>query len=202
MALQQLDAARNALQNAQSGQPGQQGQSGQEGQEGQGFAALALLGLLQGQGQGSGNGPGPGDDPIDNFDGNGELGDGRGSGPGANPDDRITMGGIAPGPQQSRTGDPPPTAYRQFEQIYAPTRLGGSNTPEYLSGALGEGSGQAVETDSAPVGAPPLRPYSEVYTQYQEQAREGMERAELPAGMEEMVKRYFGNLAPRDETGR
>lgn len=165
---------------------------GQGDQQGQGYAQLLALGLLQGPGNGQGGG-GQGQ--------NGDPGDQGGGGPGTNSTDRVSMGGVATGPQQSRTGDAP-LDYRQFEQIYAPSRLGGGQTaPDYLSGPLGEGAGQAVETDSSPVGAPVLRPYSQVYAQYQQQAREGLDRSDLPQSMQEMVKQYFSNLSPSDGTG-
>lgn len=159
-----------------------------EGQgQGQGFAQLQALGLLMGQGGGQGDGQGSGFSQP-----NGETRAGTVS------SDQVSAGGLTQAPGQAGSGEPPRN-YRQFDQIYSPTRLGGESAPDYIGGgALGEGSGQAVETESSPIGAPVLRSYSQVYAEYEQMARQGLERAELPSSYQESVKRYFSNLSPEN----
>lgn len=40
------------------------------------------------------------------------------------------------------------------------------------------------------------RPYEEVYNEYAAEAKQSLERSELPAGMQEKVKQYFEQIQP------
>lgn len=40
------------------------------------------------------------------------------------------------------------------------------------------------------------RPYEEVYGEYAEEAKRSIGRSQLPAGMQEKVKRYFDEIQP------
>jgi hypothetical protein len=52
-----------------------------------------------------------------------------------------------------------------------------------------------MQTGSGTGAAPGiLRPYTEVIGEYADQAREHMERSPLPAGYQDLVRRYFSEL--------
>jgi hypothetical protein len=122
-----------------------------------------------GSGQGSGSGSGSG-----NGSGTGSGGNGSGQGSGA---------GLGQGSRQLVT---------------VPSERFGSDgaSSETVGGPLGEGSSESRWSTSSQVSPGVARPYEEVFQQYEQFARENMERNKIPADYEQMVKEYFSQIEP------
>ncbi|HZR98619.1 MAG TPA: hypothetical protein VFE37_07935 [Chloroflexota bacterium] len=87
-----------------------------------------------------------------------------------------------------------PTAY---EAIYAPSLLGGAGGPQVAApGDVAGASGESVALPDAPVALGAVRPYDEVYGQYEAAARQSLVRQALPPALQGLVQRYFSALAP------
>ncbi|MBS4172333.1 hypothetical protein [Bacillus sp. FJAT-49736] len=136
---------------------------------GQGTANGQGAGQGQGQGQtgATGNGNGSG-----NGNGNGQGGNGGSKGRGAG----------------RGQGD------RKFLTI--PDKVNGGTNIEKDLGKLGPGGNQQQTSGNGPVLRGSIRPYEEVYGQYERAFRDNAERIQLPSQLEELVKQYFTNLNP------
>lgn len=132
-------------------------------------------GSQSGSGSGSGSGAGQG---AGSGSGSGGSGSGSGSGSGQGAGAGLGMG--------SRELVTVPT-----ERINA---QGGVS--ETVGGPLGEGSSETRWSNSGQVSPGVARPYEEVYRQYQQIARDSLERSEIPSDYEEMVKQYFSEIEP------
>jgi hypothetical protein len=150
---------------------GGQQQANQMGQSGQGAQGSNQSGQTNGPGgAGSGRGAGTGDTPIGNE------------------------AGSSPIQQNNGPGDGGETSY---EQIYAPTLLGGEGGPQIdLPGSDngGEVIGQGPVTPGDP--GTSLVPYSEVYSQYEQIKNQAIENGEIPAQFTQIIKNYFDSLKP------
>ncbi|TGU75401.1 hypothetical protein EN829_064665, partial [Mesorhizobium sp. M00.F.Ca.ET.186.01.1.1] len=127
-----------------------------------------------GQGNGSGKGAGNG---AGNGSGNGAgagAGGGNGQGPGA---------GLGAG---------------KHELVTIPTsRIGGENGPsETVGGPLGAGPSQSQQSSQTQVTSGGTLPYEEVYGQYEQFARESMEKGTIPGDYQDIVKDYFSKIEP------
>jgi hypothetical protein len=194
-----MAAAQQALQNASQmmAQAGQQiamsqtaSQTAQQLNQGAGQIVAAGGGQQQAQtGQGQGQGQ----------QGNGQSGQnsggsGAGNGSGEAQGQSGNEAGSDPIDQNNGPGDGGETSY---EQIYAPTLLGGEdgsvvNLPG--SGEDGEVIGQGP-TDPAQPGES-LVPYTEVFSQYDEFNRQAIESGEIPADFMSIIRSYFDSLQP------
>lgn len=125
-----------------------------------------------GQGNGVGNGQGSG-----NGTGSGTNG-GQGSGSG--------MGSGAGFGQGSR-------------ELTIPEKITGQETIENDFGQTGEGTSIQQSDANAPVLNGTVRPYEEVYGNYEEAYRESVNRMDLPQYLEDVVKDYFTDLNPEGE---
>ncbi|PLR97308.1 hypothetical protein [Bacillus sp. T33-2] len=123
-----------------------------------------------GSGSGSGNG---------NGNGSGGSGSGAGSGSG--------LGSGAGLGQGSR------------ELLTIPEYTDGKKNIETDTGKLGNGSAAEQSEGNGPVLKGTIRPYSEVFGEYEQSYRQSTERYKLPAELEEMVKNYFTNIDPDRE---
>lgn len=201
-ASQQLSQTNQQLQQGQAaGQAAQQAaQQAQQGQE-----AIAQAGQDQQGGQGAGQGQGPGQ----------QAGAGQGQGPGSGQQGQQPLNGGGAGTgagtgaiEGGQTGGQMPTgnnperdAEREYEEIYAPQRVGGGEGP--VVGLPGEGDpsqdpvreGDFVEN---PAGEAQV-PYSEVYADYADAANEALESEYVPLGMRDLVRQYFSSLNPDDQ---
>ncbi|MDD4295510.1 MAG: hypothetical protein PHC69_00940, partial [Ruminiclostridium sp.] len=146
-------------------QPGGQGQGNQPGNEGQ----SGQSGQSGGQSQGGGAGAGSG---STNEDAGYKEGDPAG-------------GGRAPGDRKET----------EYQSIYVPEHLGGEGNESVISGQkLQSGSSTFNEADGAPVQKGVMLPWNEVISEYREEAVQSMDRQEIPAGMEMLVRDYFSSL--------
>ena len=131
-----------------------------------------------GAGQGSGSGKGAGNG-AGNGSGNGAgagagSGNGNGQGPGA---------GLGAG---------------KHELVTIPSsRIGGENGPsETVGGPLGAGPSQSQQSSQTQVTSGGTLPYEEVYGQYEQFARESMEKGTIPGDYQDIVKDYFSKIEP------
>ncbi|GEC92515.1 hypothetical protein [Brevibacillus brevis] len=123
----------------------------------------------QGNGNGNGNGNGSG-----NGNGNGSGGQGSGQGGGA---------GLGKG---------------KHELVTVPAeRIGGENGPvDTVGGPLGSGPSQSQQSGNTQVSSGGTLPYEEVYGQYEQFARESMEKGSIPGDYQQIVKDYFSKIEP------
>lgn len=128
-------------------------------------------GIGSGNGSGSGNGNGPGDG----------TGDGGGSGQG--------VGGSGAG-----------LGSGSRELITVPSeRLDGRGPEDTVGGTLGDGP-ETEQTHGTSLGSPGIsRPYREVFGQYELAARKALQRSDLPAQYQQLVKNYFTDIEPVEE---
>lgn len=187
-----LNRAAQAM--AQSGQQIIQSQTASEAagqlQDGAGRVLAAGGGQQAGQTQGQG---GPGSSQSEGNAGQGGAGSGRGEAQGQ----ASQPGGESPDspiPQNNAPGDGGETPY---EQIYAPTLLGGEdgqtvNLPS--SGEDGEtiGAGPVSPSDSGES----LVPYDQVYAEYAEANQQAIESGEIPFQFISIIRNYFDSLEP------
>ena len=94
------------------------------------------------------------------------------------------------GTQDSREG--------HWDQVYVPNgRIENGGVESRVSGSAGSGSGDSTLVDSAGGLAQGgmLLPYSEVYTQYEADARESMDKEYVPDNLKALVRNYFLDLS-------
>ncbi|MEW6402674.1 MAG: hypothetical protein AB1649_12795 [Chloroflexota bacterium] len=164
-------------------------QAAQQVQQGAGQVLAAGGGQQQGtQGQGSQAGSNQGQTP------DGAAGSGSGSGGGENSPQTGNESGSAPIPQDNGPGDGGETAY---EQIYAPSLIGGEGGPSVGlpdSGEDGTVVGEGPTTPSEP--GESLVPYSEVYSQYDQANQHAIESGSVPFEFMQVIRNYFNSLKP------
>lgn len=73
---------------------------------------------------------------------------------------------------------------------------GNSQSSDSVGGPLGEGPSETRWSDAGQVLPGMVRPYEEVFREYEQMARESLERKEIPKDYEELVKQYFSELEP------
>ena len=105
-------------------------------------------------------------------------------------------GASAPGSAAESGSAPPVRREAEYEQIYAPERIGQDAPPSTVGGDAGEGPRDIIDTGPQPFGDWATRPYNEVFGEFQREARESLERSEIPPGMREYVRKYFSLLEP------
>ncbi len=193
--------AQQALQNAAKSlaQAGQQiafsqtaSQTASQLQQGVGQVLAAGGGQQPANQTGQGQQGPPGSSQGQPPNGSAGSGSGQGSGTGENPTGNEA--GTSPIPQDNGPGDGGETSY---EQIYAPTLLGGEGGPQVdLPGS--EGGGEVIGEGPTTPGDPgtSLVPYSEVYSQYEQIKNQAIENGEIPAQFTQIIKDYFDSLKP------
>jgi hypothetical protein len=88
----------------------------------------------------------------------------------------------------------PATAY---DSIYAPSLLGGEGGPSAQApGDAAGSSGQTVDLPESQLDLGTVRPYNEVYGDYEADARRSLSRQSLPPALQGVVQRYFSAIAP------
>ncbi|PWH11889.1 MAG: hypothetical protein DDG60_15965 [Anaerolineae bacterium] len=124
-----------------------------------------------------------------------DAGAGSGRGSGDNPNAQGGPAGSNPIPQNNAPGDGGETTY---EQIYAPSLLGGDGGPQVgvSSGNSQDGQvlGQTPSNPSDP--SQSLVPYTEVLGQYEEINRRAIETGQIPLQFTQIIRRYFDSLKP------
>ncbi len=161
-------------QSSQNGQSSQGNQSGQNGQGGKG-----------GQGNQSGQGVQGGQGGQNGQNAGGGVGEGSSNADAGYRDGESSGGAKKPGSKKEE----------KYESIYAPSRLGGDSQSSQVNGTKNDG-GQSQWNDvkSIPFGESSKVPYSEVYSQYKDEAMSGLMEAQIPSGMKDMVRDYFSVL--------
>jgi hypothetical protein len=194
-------AAEQALnQAAQSlSQAGQQvtfsqtaGQAAGQMRQGAGQVLAAGGGQQAGQ-AGQASAQGAGTNQGGQTDGTGGAGSGSGSDAGSSPS-AGSEAGSSPIPQNNAPGD---GGERAYEQIYAPTLLGGEDGPAVgLPGSGEDGTviGEGPSTPSEP--GESLVPYDQVYSQYEQANRQAIENSEVPVQFMQIIRNYFDSLEP------
>ena len=185
-AQQALDKAAQSLANAgqQVAQSQAAGQAAQQMQQGAG-QMLAAGGSGQQQTAQSGQGQGQG---------NGSSGSGSGQGTSQSSSGAGQEAGASPIPQTNGPGNGGESA---FEQIYAPTFLGGNGgqlLPLPNSGQQGQTIGQGPTTPGN-LGQS-LVPYQQVYSQYDQSYHQAIESGNIPFAFLDTIRNYFDSLKP------
>ncbi|RPI92326.1 MAG: hypothetical protein EHM40_13370 [Chloroflexi bacterium] len=154
--------------------------------------------LAAGGGQQQANQGGQGDQPSQGSsqsqaDGSGGSGSGKGTSEGS--DQTGDEAGSSPIPQDNGPGDGGETSY---EEIYAPSLLGGEDGPQVGLPSSGEEDGEVIGQGPTTPGDPgqSLVPYSDVYSQYEEINNQAIENNEVPQQFTEIIRNYFDSLKP------
>jgi len=189
-------AAQQALNNgAQSlAQAGQQitfaqaaNQAAGQLQEGAGQVLAAGGGAQQANQSGQGQGQGQ----------NSNTPGGSGSGSGSSDDNPQTgdEAGSDPIAQNNGPGDGGTSTY---EQIYAPTLLGGEGGPAVGLPDSNNGDGDVIGQGPVAPGeeGTSLVPYSDVFSQYEQVNNQAIENGEVPSQFLQIIKNYFNSLEP------
>ena len=85
-----------------------------------------------------------------------------------------------------------------WDQVYVPNgRVGNGGEESRVSGSAGNSSGDSTMVDAAGGLAQggSLLPYSEVFTQYEAEARESMDKEYVPDNLKALVREYFLDLS-------
>jgi hypothetical protein len=124
---------------------------------------------------------------------NGGGGSGSGSGSAPQSDQSGNEASSSPIPQNNGAGDGGESAY---EQIYAPSLLGGAGGDMLGVPTSGE-DGEVIGTSPTTAeDGESLVPYTEVYSQYNQFNRQALENGEVPAQFMDLIRNYFGSLQP------
>lgn len=197
-AQQSLDKAAQSM--AQAGQQTAQsqvaGQTAQQLQQGAGQMMVAGGGgqqPTQGQNAQSGN-------PQQNGqNGQGQSGQmpGTGSGDTQGQSQNPSNGGSGTGASNIPNG-PGDGGESAYEQIYAPSLLGGKNGTTVTLPQTGGQGGDVVGTGPANPGDPGTSqvPYQQVYQQYDQSYHQAIENGQIPFEFLQAIRTYFDSLKP------
>lgn len=168
------------------------GQAASQLQQGAG-EVLAAGGGQQANQAGQNQPGGPGASQGEQANGSAGSGAGQGSGTGESP--TSDEAGSSPIPQDNGPGDGGETSY---EQIYAPSLLGGEGGPQVDLPGSDDPGGEVIGQGPTTPGDPgtSLVPYSEVYSQYEQIKNQAIENGEIPVQFSEIIKDYFDSLKP------
>jgi len=84
-------------------------------------------------------------------------------------------------------------------ELTIPETVDGKVNIEKDSGEMGEGKPTEHGEGNGPVLKGSIRPYEEVYNQYEKASRESTNRLQLPSELESIVKNYFSEINPDRE---
>jgi hypothetical protein len=201
----QLAQSRLAL--AQSGQQGQQSfasadpsggdqnsSSGQSGVNSTGSQGSGGRSANSGQGNNSGQtGQSPGNSSGQgNQGGQGNSGGGGGIGAGSSARSGISSANRDFGDirldRDRKVG--------KYEAVYAPELIDANTRDERLSGTKTQGEETLESMSLPPSREEALIPYKQAYYHYYDTAVEALNKGEIPVGMENAVKNYFGAVQP------
>ncbi len=142
----------------------------------------------------AGSGSGPGSDRGDSTGGQDAAGAGRGEAQG-----QSSPSGEAPDSPITQNNGPGDGGERTYEQIYAPSLLGGENGPVVSlppSGRDEDGSPITTAPGGPSISNPSLVPYTQVLPQYEQVNQQAMDRGAIPASFVEIIRNYFDSLRP------
>lgn len=81
-------------------------------------------------------------------------------------------------------------------ELTIPETVDGQMNIEKDLGSLGQGDPAEQSEGDGPVLKGTVRPYEQVYNEYEQVSRESMERRQLPSELENIVKNYFTKIKP------
>ncbi|GAB4477912.1 MAG: hypothetical protein Kow00124_21630 [Anaerolineae bacterium] len=193
-----LAAAEQALQDAAGQMAGDVAEVDELAEAvGKGERSAAAAGAPQpGQGQmgqaGTAQGSGGGQQEGGQQEGGiGSGGAGRGEG------DGPAQGGQAGGQMPTDNG-PGDGGLQEFEELYAPQRIGGEGGEQVdIPGSPDPGmpTGREGEFAQNPTGSASV-PYNEVYADYAGSVNEALDSGYVPLGLRDLIRTYFSRLDP------
>jgi len=124
---------------------------------------------------------------------NGGSGAGSGSGSETQNGQAGSEAGSSPIPQNNGAGDGGESAY---EQIYAPSLLGGTGGDTLGLPSSGEGGDVVGTSPTTAEDGQSLVPYTNVFSQYEEFNRQAVENGEVPVQFMDIIRNYFDSLQP------
>jgi len=150
-----------------------------------------------GQGSGAGSAGGSGSGAGAGGVGGSGAGAGAGAGAGGGPSPGQPGAGNAGATTSGGNSAPSNSGPVAYDPIYAPSLLGGEGGPSVQAPGDAVGSdGQTVDLPDSPLALGSVRPYDEVYGQYEEAARQALAREPLPPALQGLVQRYFTAVRP------
>jgi hypothetical protein len=124
---------------------------------------------------------------------NGGSGSGSGSGDAPETNQPGEEAGSSPIQQDNGPGDGGESTY---EQIYAPSLLGGAGEDTLGLPTSGEEGDVVGTSPTTAESGESLVPYTEVYSQYNQFNRQAIENGEVPVQFMDVIRNYFGSLQP------
>ncbi len=85
------------------------------------------------------------------------------------------------------------------ELLTIPEKTAGKENREIDGGQLGEGTAVEQSEGSGPILKGTIRPYEEVFGEYEKSYRESSDRYQLPENLEKIVQSYFTTIDPNGE---
>ncbi|GIO26283.1 hypothetical protein [Ornithinibacillus bavariensis] len=137
-------------------------------------------------GKNADTGNGTGESSNSSNSSNGSSGSSSGNGKGGNGGANNSVGSGAGLGQGSR-------------KLTIPERIDSEKSIERDFGELGKGSSEMQKTPDGLILKGSVRSHEEVYGQYADSYRKSVDRLQLPAYLEDVVKDYFSDLNPRGE---
>ena len=189
----QQSLASAASQMAQTGQQISASQTASQaaGQLQQGAGQVLAAGGGNPASQGNASVPGQSNQQSGQSNGGSGSGSGTGSAPQSN--QPGSEAGSSPIPQNNGAGNGGESAY---EQIYAPSLLGGAGGDTLGLPTSGENGDVVGTSPTTAENGQSLVPYTQVYSQYNQFNRQAIENGEVPAQFMDLIRNYFGSLQP------
>ena len=135
-------------------------------------------------GNGSGNSNGSGSGSGNGFDSSSGSGSGSGNGAGGSGNGNGSGAGFGSGSR---------------ELLTVPEKVVGKDNVEVDSGKLGNGKQGQMTEGEGPVLKGNIRPYEQVFSEYEASYRESTSRYKLPNDLENIVKNYFTDIKPNEK---
>jgi hypothetical protein len=124
---------------------------------------------------------------------NGGSGSGSGSGDAPETNQPGSEADSSPIPQNNGAGDGGESTY---EQIYAPSLLGGAGGDTLGVPTSGEEGDVVGTSPTTATDGQSLVPYTEVYSEYNQFNRQAIDNGEVPAQFMDVIRSYFSSIQP------
>jgi hypothetical protein len=138
-----------------------------------------------------GNASVPGQSNQQSGQNNGGSGSGSGSGDAPQSNQQGDEAGSSPIPQNNGAGDGGESAY---EQIYAPSLIGGAGGDTLGLPTSGEGGDVVGTSPATATDGQSLVPYTNVFSQYQQFYYQAIDNGEVPPQFMDVIRNYFDSL--------
>lgn len=193
-AAQALQGAAKAAASGDAAQAAKLLQAAASGQSAAGNQALALAAMARKAAAGASSQAAGASGAGKNGQGAG-LGQSGQAGAGAGVGSSNRDGGVTHGGMSGSGSNAPRKKVEDYETIYDPTRLGGSNQSVNDSGTAAEGERTEVQLGTGLGAVDGSVPYRQALPEYAQAAVEAVEGAGLPAYAQQWVESYFNALA-------